>query len=505
MKPEFVAKIVVAADGNTSVRGTGYPIAKNLLVTCLHVVDFDGVDRNADLQISWPSLPDPDDQDSCLKRFINRKNIIFRGDNSETGCDIALLECSLPREMNAELPFLHSGHQPLPVKWDSKGYPKVCGNRDELKGLCSVSGRFEQPGTGCILELNTNTDTSGDGWAGLSGAPVFAGNRLVGIIANTNPEIRNQLEAVFLPYLIDKDPEFKKKIGIHSEADFSGAIEVLKRGDAGKKACRALAAQLACDQTPTADALVAHLKAVKPLGKLLAIIHEALQQHDLPAEARELLKEFTCAMLPKLFDEAEMQKIKRARGDATIGLVTIPYALEVSAEMLMAGVDGRKADVQVVPISELAPDEKEIISISKFRLAPESGGSIQDQIEDMVQDFSNTHGRNPVLPFMEIADDFYQRAVPAKPPGSLLDNPQALKLVQHYSQRAVEKNRGYYWLFILPKEEENRDREKYLELVQIFREKLPHITVLALKNDQIAFHERTSYYDTLRDVLSYEK
>jgi hypothetical protein len=78
------------------IRPLGAPviIAKNLLVTRLHVVDFDGVGRDADLKVSWPFLPDPDNQGSCLKRFINRKNIVFQGDNSETGCDIALLECS---------------------------------------------------------------------------------------------------------------------------------------------------------------------------------------------------------------------------------------------------------------------------------------------------------------------------------------------------------------------------------------------------------------------------
>jgi hypothetical protein len=49
--------------------------------------------------------------------------------------------------MNAELPFLHSWHQALPDTWDSKGCQEACRNRDDLKGLCSVSGRLERPGT----------------------------------------------------------------------------------------------------------------------------------------------------------------------------------------------------------------------------------------------------------------------------------------------------------------------------------------------------------------------
>ncbi len=207
-------------------------------------------------------------------------------------------------------------------------------------------------------------------------------------------------------------------------------------------------------------------------------------------------------MLPKLFDISCAEKVKCAQGNKNISLVSIPYAMDVSAEMLMAGADGRKADIQLVPIGNQDGTEREI-RITRFRLSPESGCSIREQVENMVQDFINSTGVQSGLPFIEIADDFYRRAVPAKATNSLIEDPKALVLVQHYSRRAVEQGKSYYWLLVLPSEEEYQKR--YHEMVQQFRDKLPHITVLALSGDRLAMHERISYYDALLEVLSVEK
>ncbi len=275
MNAGFVAKIEVPALKGKCNRGTGYPIAKDLIITARHVVDFEGVDQNANIQITWPSLPDPDRPGECLKIEVKREKIVYPGDQSVSGCDVALIQCSLLPEMNDELPILLPPGMLPPETWHTKGYPDVSNKRDDLQTLCSVSGRCETLRTNCILELNTNTDpVKRHKWAGLSGAPVFSDSWLVGIISDTNPEIRNQLEAVFLPYLIRKDRDFREKIGVRPQADFSRAIDVLKQGEAGKKACAALAAQLPeCHVEP--EVLVTALKDLQPLGRLLEIIHNA--------------------------------------------------------------------------------------------------------------------------------------------------------------------------------------------------------------------------------------
>ena len=497
MNARFVARLDVPLSTGRHRRGTAYPIARDLLITALHVVNGDGIDGTADMRITWPALDDPDSPGKCLQRELGRENIIYPGDESNPGCDVALIQCPLLPEMN-DSPLLLSPGQSPPETWESKGYPEVCRTRLDLDGLCSVSGRYETSGTGCIIELNTNTDTQDtSGWAGLSGAPVFSGNWLTGIISNTNPGIRNQLEAVFLPYLISHDQDFRQHLGIRLHADFSGAIDALKQGEAGKTACAALAAQLQCSPEP--EELVRVLKDLQPLGRLLDVIHNA--QHHLGQQegANTVLKDVLFFMLPKLFDFSCCDKIRQSQGNSKVALVSIPYAMAVSAEMLMAGVDGRKADLQLVSIGGQEATEQEI-RIASFRLSPETGGSIQEQVENMVRDLLDSTGGQSGLPFMEIADDFYRRVVPSRPTGSLCEYPEAISLVHHYSKRAVSQGKSYYWLLVLPSEEEYRQR--YRELVQRFRDMLPHITVLALDGDRLAMHERRSYYDALLDVLS---
>ena len=500
MKPEFVARVLAPNTNGNDERGTAYPIAENLLVTASHVVVFDQFDHNKTIELSWPSLPGADSED-CLKINVDSNAVSYNGYEQKSKCDLALIHCDLPKIINQNLPRLTSIDTRPYQDWDTKGYPDVCVERKDLNGLCSVSGKLERPGAKSpVLEMSTSTDTEGDGWCGLSGAPMFSENQLVGIVTDTNPKIKNQMEGVSIPYLLRNDKSFKNEMGIKHEVDFTKAENALKDGDAGEKACIALK-----DELPEANsvdaAILVRLLSSMPIGKIIKTVLGAQQKLNGQTAACAVLKKFMCSLLPGLFDIPVTERIKNAKGDADAGFIVVPYAIPTSAEMLMANSDNRAARLKVTSISKLSQDEKEI-QVAGFRLAPESGGKAQTQTNDMVRDMSNSHGGSMELPFVDIADEFYKRAVQNKKFDSIEKDPDGLKLAQFYSKHSKENKRSYYWIVDLP--EEQKAREQYIDLVKQFKAKLPYVTILSLQGsfDQ-EMQERKDYID-LPNILSVE-
>jgi len=502
MKPEFVARVTVTYSDETKKSGTAYPVAENLLITALHVVQCGRTARPETILIAWPAIPGQDGNKGSLECLTGQEDIIYPDNTSVLQCDVALIRCSLPDEMNRNLPWLLSPHQALMEEWDTKGYPDVCRERKDLNGLCSVSGRVERPRGDCVLELNTNTETEGSGWSGLSGAPVFSGNWLIGVISDTNPKIKRQMECVFLPYLIRKEKSFREKLRITLTTDFPAAITLLREHAGGKRACHALCCQMKLSGNAP-EQVVDALKTIRPLGRMIETVHETITCHCREAATVSCLQELLLCMLPNVFDISAVEDIRKCKGNPVVDIVSIPYALDVSAEILMAGSDGRKAEIELESISASSPEEKQF-RIKKYRLAPESGVSMEQWVDDMVKDLANSTGGDPGLPFVEYADEFYQRAVPNPPSTSMVRDEDGLERVRHYSRKTAEDGRTYYWIVKLPENKEYRTR--WIELIRMFRTKLPHIAVLALEGDfAVEMHERDSYFDPLLNTLSFEQ
>ena len=187
MNPKLVAKIKAPDTAGKSSIGTGYPVSAEWVVTARHVIDI--TDRSGDsITVEWSTLKEP-------VKVIEVKLLDH---------DIALLRCAVPTALGS-LNFSPVGKLPDErIGWKSAGYPDVNG--------CEW---FDATGTfgvdhGTNISLTLDDTCRRDEWGGMSGAPVFSGDKFCAVIITHDQRMEKRLNAVSIPWLLGNDAAFKQ-------------------------------------------------------------------------------------------------------------------------------------------------------------------------------------------------------------------------------------------------------------------------------------------------------
>ena len=211
MHPESFVRVVAKRKGK-GAQGTGYFITKDLVLTCRHVVeDADELlvygpsaktrqDRNWRAEVAWPGR---EDLDAALLR-------VQLDDESQEAPVVPLIDDPLARA----------------AEWESRGcVAKARFSPDsELEGMIALSGkaqRFLVDAASFQIHLDLTADA--EDWQGISGAPIFVRERLIGIISEGSTDFERLLKAVPVTALV-RDPQFARLTKV---TDLKGARERL--------------------------------------------------------------------------------------------------------------------------------------------------------------------------------------------------------------------------------------------------------------------------------------
>jgi len=190
MNPKLVARIKAPDTAGKSSIGTGYPISHEWVLTAAHVVAFDDRDV-APITVEWLSHKPVEVMEVKLL------------DN-----DIALLRCVVPAVIGTPI-FLPIDKLPdEQIGWKSAGYPDVNGCN-----LFDAMGRFGVDLGDPTISLTLDDTCRRDEWGGMSGAPVFKGDRLCAVITTHDQRMGKRLNAVSIPWLLASEPEFQQAVG----------------------------------------------------------------------------------------------------------------------------------------------------------------------------------------------------------------------------------------------------------------------------------------------------
>lgn len=351
MDKNLVVEIFVPLRGSDEGEiATGYPVAKNLILTARHPLfpkepkrDDGGCNRDGcKIEVRWRH-PGVD-----AGRWWPVKAIAWESER----WGLALLECDLPPGVSTW--GLLSEHKPEDVmKWKSAGFPCVGGKKEgirqpfHLKG--SVFSMLDREET-FALSATAGPEKEED-WKGASGSPVFVDWRILGVVVSVPARLKaERLRAVPIWRVLREDDGFRKAIRYeerraHCDQIMGRVEEALESAPGAVEALIRHLPGAVDEQHRDAGAKIVYVAErlldteVESLVKACRSAHKAVERHQADAKA---ITEIVQIVLPAVYDHGVVEAVRNIKGDATASLITVPAYFPTIAEIIMAGVDRRE-------------------------------------------------------------------------------------------------------------------------------------------------------------------
>jgi hypothetical protein len=340
---------------NWGAIGTGYPVAKDRILTARHVLCPLNRDWDKPIEIRWHHQP-PE-----KRRWIEipDDDVLWAGDEH---CDAAVFACVFPPD--AQPWGTLSIESPRPVEWESEGFPAVGKRDDNTRVATAMRGHMHRmakaaPFFALDLPVGADRDKLHEG---ASGSPVMSGWKLLGVIVECPPHFdAKRLWAVPTCRLLEI-PGFCEAIGYTQQ---TAALDLLMEQiilelsaskdaelSASKDAMEALEASMSI-----ADGGLATRQPEDWAKRLVKAMLGLQLEHLVPALRRahrslcakrkfvaaNAVANVSNAILPAVFDRGVVHALQTRMFDANVALVDLPVATRTVAEIVMASAEGRQA------------------------------------------------------------------------------------------------------------------------------------------------------------------
>jgi hypothetical protein len=215
--------------GPRGLHGSGYLLAPGLLLTARHVVD--GLEEPRVRLIE----PDEDGLPADIGDWQSAR-VAWTGDDIDLALLTPLSGQPSFRESIGALTIARLGGR-VAVRVDALGFPRALltpKHSDTLHLEATVNPWSNIRGEALLLDVGTTRPAAADGWKGMSGAAVFGGDRLVGVIE----AVPGQLDASTLRatpahglFGVAKASELIRDAGVELASQFvdAGYVDALPR------------------------------------------------------------------------------------------------------------------------------------------------------------------------------------------------------------------------------------------------------------------------------------
>lgn len=492
--------------GNYGRTGTGYAVGGNLILTSLHVARPDDRDPNYPIEVLWDAYQNCGPNDGWIP--LKTGPIAWEGKN---GLDAALLQCPYPPDVRS-FGFVSREMPRDNTEWTSAGFPKIT---RKIKGYESTPFRGKMF-TIAPHQPWFNVDVLGavpereEDWQGASGMPICKAdtNLILGVVSQIPSGLGAKRIFVAPTFRMLEDPGFRKVIGTDDQQkrlqNARSSLEKLCRGS--PKALESIIQKSGlfgeAKATPTPEQVVKQLlectlpEVIDGLVKANNWIQDELQTDasDKLAKAAKTLQGIVQWLAPALFDEGVVNGVRAHKLDPNLTICEIPCVLPTVAEIVMAGVDSRRA--------EYHPRKKDIEYPHGTRHLPpppEPGIADHEQHRQAVRDMA-------VKKFLPGSWSMFRRAINdylfrrLDQPLLTGREPEQIRLAAIELQNLSRKREcSYYLLYKLPQDvAAKREMEEGLREL---RQDFPALVLLGLADDQKIREREVAEFGLFCDLI----
>ena len=498
MNKDLAAEIYAPTTDGLGEIGTGYPVARNLVLTALHVVNPKDRDRDQPIEIRFSG----GDWCACASKLVWQ---------SDAELDVALLQCELPQSVSSEVfGFLSGGRPQDHSNWSGAGFAYAGGvDKNDQPRLVNVLGKVHSaPDKNPQFELGAEFPPDiKEGWQGISGSPVFVHGRIIGVIVVCPANFRaERLHATPVWKLLD-DKAFRKAVGYDDQRErrrrFEAQItEILEDSEA---AIEAVTQGL---EPPVNLAGVPILTQAKECAKRLLDLdvpevvkrcksaHDELSRHKLADDAH-VVSDLIQFVLPAIYDHGVIEAVRTRKYNVDAALLELPAGIRTVAEIIMAGVDRRKTRFR--NDQERFPE-----GVYSLPLPPESGFDADGTVfrEAWHQHIDNQFRLADAEKLREAWDDFMiSRFAKLEPRARQRHSSEYVEdVADELDYRARTQGKTYYVMIDAPSDKEARGAVGHL--IRELKMAYPAVVFLQLNDDRTLEREEKRAFRPLCDMLS---
>ncbi len=479
MDENLLVRISVPTVDGKARLGTGYPVARDRILTARHVVT-PGRDENQPIQILWPAAAD-------VSGGATVGRIVWQGGPD---LDAAILDTTFPTTVNTW--GILSEQRPAPAaRWNSCGFARAGKTPAERKLIGMIGHVLAVRESPAQLELGVEfPPEQREHWQGASGSPVFVQGRICGVVGACEENFRgNRLEATAVGRLLQL-PEFRAAIGYDDRADLLAQVQrsIASRLERSPVALETLGRELkisnpskntAAWAADLAETLV-HLQVEELIRKTNQAHAHLFDASSVPAvNDGGAIEEVASLLLPVVFDHAVVQSVRTSVSCGDAALVSLPAGTRSVAEIIMAGVDRGPVWFRT-PVDEMEFMDGEFC----LGVPPECGRN------PAWSEFQQAWDDHLVEKFVSQEDRERSRHDHKTLVGLAADELEYL---------AEEYRRKHYFIFDRPQQE--AERRSWEAVIRQLKKQYPAIVFISLSGDGEQIRRERKLLRPLRDLL----
>lgn len=474
-----------ARDGTGRI-GTGYPIAKDRILTARHVLFPEDLKPAVKFEIRWHHWRDTG-KPAGQWQPVSRNQIVWPGTPE---LDAAVIQFAFPAEVNAWRD-LSARNPATGTPWESEGFPDVGKRDDQTRAAVPMRGgtyKRADRARECWLDVVGPPAVATD-WRGASGSPVFVLSWIAGILTEVPPGFAGgRLTALPAARLLN-DPGFCAAIGHRPAGDRH--IRVVQVLDAIRDVSPLAIGALECcafgepEQRLWRDPVSPVEDLAREIGRydvalLMQHARKAIRglKDSYPQDAHSL-SALVLRLLPLLYDHTTVAAVREKAGDPGAILVGFPVATRFVAEVVMAGADGRE--------TRYRPPEgtREMEGRLSLPLTPNPG--IDPTGERRAKDFREHLRKKLGVSRLNAFEGAFYRCVRELLPESIRErvgeqDPVINRMVAAKLRDLAEhESSRHYYLFQLPRDAE--ERAACLAIIARLKQQFSSVAFLELADD----------------------
>ena len=370
MDKNLLVQIVVPVGDKGWEIGTGYPVAKDRILTARHVLFPKNRNKTRKIEIRWFHLSGPAKKwdpidDSCII------------EESYNDLDVAIINHPFPEQVD-NWGILSEDKPSDHVDWVSQGFASAGKLEGDVQEPVDLKGNtYSMADTQTSFKLGVDDKVQEEKqWKGASGSPVFVNGVILGVIISCPPNFDgNRFRATPTWKLLEQDG-FRKAIGYDERNDTLKNVKsrlemVLAISDKAQKELSEQMGSTVSGGNIGVKTLAEELLHA-PLERLLKACKASANKMCAEGEKQALfvIREVINEMLPVMFGEGVIERVKAYKAAANATLISLPINTHTAAEVIMSGFDKRKTSFKELLPNFILPEGKYALP-----LLPEGGNN----------------------------------------------------------------------------------------------------------------------------------